>query len=98
VSAEAAVGLTLGVLKKLFADSWSATRMEDALYSALAALVTVPGATIRDLPRLFLERDYREAVLAGSGDDVLLEFWEQDFGRLSERQQLEVAIVLRGDP
>ena len=70
VARHAAVGLTLGVLKKIFAEQWSATRMEDALYSALAVLVDVEGATIRDVPRLFLNEDFRSDVLARAQDDV----------------------------
>jgi len=86
----AAVSLSMGVMKKLFADQWSATRMEDALYSSLLALAEFPNSTIRDIPRLFLEPEYREQVLAKSTDDVALEFWEQDFGRMSENNQREV--------
>jgi len=91
VSAQAAVSLTMGVLKKLFAEQWSATRMEDALYSALLALTTVPGATIRDLAPLFLDASQRAQVLKRVHDPVVQEFFEEDFGRLSERNQLEVA-------
>jgi hypothetical protein len=91
VPRHAAVGLTLGVLKKIFAEQWSATRMEDALYSALSALVDVEGATIRDISKLFLDEDYRADVLAQAHDEVALEFWHEDYGRMSERHQLEVA-------
>jgi hypothetical protein len=91
VPRHAAVGLTLGVLKKLFAEQWSATRMEDALYSALAVLADKSGATIRDIPKLFYEAGYRRQVLARATDKAALEYWQEDFERMSERYQLEVA-------
>lgn len=91
VQRHAAVGLTMGVLKKLFADQWSATRMEDALYSALAVLVDSAGTTIRDIPKLFNDSSYRTQILARSSDTVALEYWRDDYERMGERYQLEVA-------
>jgi hypothetical protein len=91
VQRHAAVGLTMGVLKKLFAEQWSATRMEDGLYSALAVLVDSPGATIRDIPKLFNDPLYRTKILAQSTDTVALEYWHDDYERMGERYQLEVA-------
>lgn len=91
VDRHAAVGLTMGVMKKLFADQWSATRMEDALYSALAVLVDINGATIRHVPRLFLDERFRTAILAQAHDEVALEYWREEFEMMSERYQLEVA-------
>lgn len=87
----AAVGSTIAVLKKIFAEAWSQTRMEDALYAALAVLVAMRGATIRDIPRLFFEEDYRQLVLANATDPVALEYFHNDFERMSESHQLEVA-------
>ena len=91
VPRHAAVGSTLSVLKRMFADQWSATRMEDALYSALSVLVEVEGASIRDLPRLFNNPEYRHAALRATDDDVALDFWHDDYERLSERYQREIA-------
>src|SRR5262249_29721704 len=91
VQRHAAVGLTMGVLKKLFAEQWSATRMEDALYSALAVLVDTSGTTIRDIPKLFNDHAYRAKLLAQAKDGAALEYWQDDYARLSERNQLEVA-------
>lgn len=91
VARHAAVGLTLGVLKKMFGDQWSATRMEDALYSALAVLVDYQGATIRDIPKLFLNQDFRMDVLSKAHDEVALEYFYEDYEQMSERYQLEVA-------
>jgi len=91
VPRHAAVGLTLGVLKKIFAEQWSATRMEDALYSALAVLVENDGTTIRDIAKLFSDAAYRAKLLARTTDSVALEYWHDDYERMSERNQLEVA-------
>jgi hypothetical protein len=91
VPRHAAVGMTLGVMKKIFAEQWSATRMEDALYSALAVLANQPGATIRDVPKLFFDADFRSAALANAQDSVALEYFQEDYARMSEGYQMEVA-------
>ena len=91
VPPHAAVGLTLGVMKKIFAEAWSATRMEDALYSALAVLSNQPGATIRDVPKLFYDADFRSEALAKTKDTVALEYFQEDYARMSEGYQMEVA-------
>jgi hypothetical protein len=91
VPAHAGVSLTLAVLKKIFAEQWSATRMEDALYAALAVLAQESGATIRDIPRLFLDASFRKRMLSQSKDDVALEYFHDDYEQMSERYQLEVA-------
>ena len=90
VPKEAAVSQALGILKRMFEDQWSATRMEDALYSALASLVDWPGATIRDVPRLFLNEGYRRQVLEQLTDDVALEFWQEEYEPMSAGLQLQM--------
>ena len=65
--------------------------MEDALYSALAVLVDTDGTTIRDIPKLFNDPVYRTKLLAHATDTVALEYWQDDYARLSERNQIEVA-------
>lgn len=86
----AGVTATLSVLKRLYAGQWT-SRMEDALYNALAALTCVRGATLRHLPPLFLDPDFRAAVLNGVDDELVLEYWRQEYGRLTDRAQREVA-------
>jgi hypothetical protein len=81
----------LSVIRKLFADQWSETRMEDSLYAALSALIGFEGATLVDVPRLFTDAIFRETVLKGVDDPVTLEFWRQEFDPLSERYQREIA-------
>ena len=91
VPSDAAVGLTIGVLRKIFEEQWSATRMEAALYSALSALTYRQNSTIQDIPKLFLDTEYRTQTLTLLNDPIEREFWDLDYNRLTERAQLEVA-------
>ena len=87
VKAETIVGQALGVIRKIFAEQWSATQMEDALYAALMALVNVSGASLLDLPRLFINPAFRTQALASLTDPIALEFWHDDFGTRSPGDQ-----------
>jgi hypothetical protein len=81
----------MGVLKKLFADQWSRTRMETAIYSALVALLDEPQATPRDIPRLFIDPAFRQRLLRQVTDPVALEYWHDEFEQHSRGVQRQVA-------
>jgi hypothetical protein len=74
VPLELAAGQALSVIRHLFAEQWSATRMEDALYAALIALMSTGEATLLDIPKLFSSDEFREGVLECVRDPVTLEF------------------------
>ncbi len=88
-------GSTLAVIRKIFAEQWSSTRMEDALYAALIALLSVPKATIQDIPRLFSDAQFRQSVVAQVTDPVALEFWRYDYEQSSIGMQRELARPVR---
>lgn len=81
----------LSVIRKMFTDQWSGTRLEDSLYAALTALVSWKGATLQDVPRLFLDPVFRKQILAHVDDPVTLEYWRHEFDPLSESHQREIA-------
>jgi hypothetical protein len=83
--------MSLAVIRKMFAGSWSATRMEDALYAALMALQFAQGSTIRDVARMFHDSSFRTQVLRLVEDPVVLEFWYDEFEQLSAAHQSEFA-------
>lgn len=78
-----AISQIMGVLKKIYADDWSRTRMESAIYSALVALLYEEQPTPRDISRLFLDEKYRLELLVNVRDPVALEYWYDEFGHLS---------------
>ncbi len=91
VHPEAVASQVLAVLRKYFGEDWSATRMEDLLYHALYSLVGYPGATIRDIPRLLLNQDYRSQVLARITEVDTLDYWRDEYDTLTPNQQREYA-------
>ena len=91
VPLELAAGQALSVIRHLFAEQWSATRMEDALYAALIALMSTRDATLLDIPRLFNSDEFREGVLERVCDPVTLDFWRQEYEPLSDSFKREIA-------
>lgn len=87
VPREVALNQVLGILKKIYEDEWSKTRMESAIYAALVALLDETQATPRDISRLFLDEAYRLKLLQRVKDPVALEYWHDEYGMSSEGVQ-----------
>jgi hypothetical protein len=83
VPKEIAMNVILDLLKKVFEDDWSRTRMESAIYSALVALLYDTQATPRDISRIFLDPKYRNRLLGQVKDPVALEYWQDEYDQLS---------------
>lgn len=64
--------------------------MENVLYSALVALMYEQNATPRDISRIMMDAEYRTELLQQVKDPVALEFWWDEYDRLSEAMQAQV--------
>ena len=84
----------IGVLKRMFGDSWG-PRLEHILRYTLLALLDRPQATLLDISRMLTDKDFRKETLDYCKDVTVLQFWKQEFGSWSEKQVTEsVAPVL----
>jgi hypothetical protein len=84
-------------LGELFQRLWAAywgPRTAQLAHMALLTLARRQGSTLLDLPRLFLDTDFREHVLAGLDDPLGLGPDWQWFGNLPEREQASVIAPL----
>ena len=84
-------GQALSVIRKMFAENWSSSRMEDALHSALMAAITVDEATIQTIAKIFYNSGYRAEVLQQVVDPITLEFWYYEYEPLTAAHQREIA-------
>jgi hypothetical protein len=71
-------GGLIDALKKQWADAWGA-RMEHLLRYAILALLESQDPDMRDIIRLYLEKDFRAQVLARVTDPQVLSFWRDEF-------------------
>ncbi len=84
----------IGVLKRMFGDSWG-PRLEHILRYTLLALLDRPEATLLDISRLLTDKDFRKETLDYCQDVTVLQFWKHEFGQWNEKQVNEsIAPVL----
>ncbi|MBF1015575.1 MAG: type IV secretion system DNA-binding domain-containing protein, partial [Candidatus Nanogingivalaceae bacterium] len=75
----------IGVLKRMFGDSWG-PRLEYILRFTLLALLDRPETTMLDIARMLTDGDFRKETLTYCKDDSVLQFWKKEFGQWGEKQ------------
>lgn len=75
-------------LKKQWEDAWGA-RMEHLLRYAVLALLEQPSADIRDIVRLFVEKDFRRSVVARVSDPQVLVFWTKEYPNMNYQNAVD---------
>ena len=84
----------VGVLKKLFAESWG-PRLEYILRYTLLALLDFPNSTMLDITRMLTDRHFRADVIKYIDDPVVKNFWTVEFASWNDKFASEaVAPVL----
>ncbi|HLG90597.1 MAG TPA: type IV secretion system DNA-binding domain-containing protein, partial [Candidatus Saccharimonadales bacterium] len=84
----------VGVLKRLFADSWG-PRLEYILRYTLLALLDYPNSTLLDITRMLTEKKFRQDVIDHIGDPVVRNFWVNEFSVWNDKFATEaIAPVL----
>ncbi len=68
----------MGIFTKIWANAWSA-RMEYILNNAILALLDTPGSTLLGIPRLLVDKDYRQTIVNNLRDPVVKAFWIHEY-------------------
>jgi len=68
----------MGIFTKIWANAWS-SRMEYILNNAILALLDTPGSTLLGIPRLLVDKDYRQQILSNLKDPVVKAFWMNEY-------------------
>jgi hypothetical protein len=74
----------IGVLKRMFGDSWG-PRLEYILRYTILALLDHPDTTMLDITRMLTDKKFRKQVLANSKDAVVLQFWNVEFASWTDK-------------
>lgn len=84
----------IGVLKRMFAESWG-PRLEYILRYTILALLDRPETTMLDITRMLTDKKFRKETLSYCQDTVVLQFWNVEFNTWTEKFQSEaIAPVL----
>jgi len=84
----------MGVFKKIWPDVWSA-RMEYILNNSILALLEYPDSTLLGVNRLLADSNYRKKVIEKVTDPVVKAFWLQEFGRYTQRYEVEATAAIQ---
>ena len=84
----------IGVLKRMFGDSWG-PRLEYILRYTILALLDRPETTMLDITRMLTDKKFRKDTLTYCKDSVVLQFWNVEFASWNDKFQAEaIAPVL----
>lgn len=84
----------IGVLKRMFGESWG-PRLEYILRYTILALLDRPETTMLDITRMLTDKRFRKETLSYCRDTVVLQFWNIEFDSWTEKFQAEaIAPVL----
>src|SRR3989344_5680339 len=78
----------IGIFTKIWANVWSA-RMEYILANCILALLDTPGTTLLGIPRMLVDRDYRQKIINNLNDPVVKSFWVNEYEEWDSRYRNE---------
>ncbi|OGZ77273.1 MAG: hypothetical protein A3G45_02265 [Candidatus Staskawiczbacteria bacterium RIFCSPLOWO2_12_FULL_37_15] len=78
----------IGIFTKIWANVWSA-RMEYILANCILALLDTPGTTLLGIPRMLVDRDYRQKIINNLKDPVVKSFWINEYEEWDPRYRNE---------
>ena len=78
----------IGIFTKIWANVWSA-RMEYILSNCILALLDTPGTTLLGIPRMLVDRDYRQKIINNLKDPVVKSFWVNEYEEWEARYRNE---------
>jgi hypothetical protein len=78
----------VAIFYKIYGDSWG-PRLEYILRNVIFTLLEIPGATLVDILKLLGDPKYRERVVADIKDQVIKNFWTNEFARMTDKLRAE---------
>lgn len=84
----------LGIFTKIWANVWSA-RMEYILQNCIMALLDTPGTTLLGIPRLLVDKDYRQKIVTNVKDPVVRSFWVHEFETWRDQFRNEAIVPIQ---
>ena len=87
VPEELKMRVTIGfieIFKKLFGSNWS-PRLEHVLRYTTLALLDSEGTTVLSILKMLTDKNYRQTIVRNIQDDVVKNFWVNEFAGWSEK-------------
>lgn len=74
----------IGVLKRMFGDSWG-PRLEYILRYTILALLDYPNSTLLDIAPMLTDKKFRKKVVESCQDAVVRQFWNVEFAQWNDK-------------
>lgn len=74
----------IGVLKRMFGESWG-PRLEYILRYTILALLDRPSTTMLDISRMLTDKKFRKETLSYCTDSVVSQFWNVEFASWNDK-------------
>ena len=87
VPPELKIRVTIGfieIFKKLFGANWT-PRLEHVMRYTTLALLDTPGTTILSILKMLTDKNYRQMIVRNIQDNVVKNFWVNEFAGWSEK-------------
>ncbi len=78
----------MSIFTKIWANVWSA-RMEYILNNTVLALLDTPGTTLLGIPRMLVDKVYRQKIIDNCKDPVVRSYWINEYEQYQERFRTE---------
>lgn len=78
----------MSIFTKIWANVWSA-RMEYILNNTVLALLDTPGSTLLGIPRMLVDKVYRQKIIDNCKDPVVRSYWINEYEQYQERFRTE---------
>lgn len=79
----------LDVFKKLWSDAWG-VKLEHILRHVILTLLDLPNATIADIPKILLDKDFRRQAISQVENVSVALFWKREFPHYNHYDLLPV--------
>ncbi len=83
----------LEIFKKLFGSNWT-DRLEHVLRYTVLALLDSPNTTVLSILKMLSDKNYRQYIVRNIEDDVVKNFWVNEFAGWSEKFDAEAITPL----
>ncbi len=84
----------MAIFTKIWANVWSA-RMEYILQNCILALLDTPGTTLLGIPRILVDKNYRERIVRNIKDPVVRSFWVHEYETWREQFRNEAIVPIQ---
>lgn len=74
----------IGVLKRMFGESWG-PRLEYILRYTILALLDYPNTTLLDITRMLTDKKFRKTIVESCQDTVVKQFWNVEFASWNDK-------------